>query len=680
MIPIHHLHEKNSPLGIFSDGPWVDARPYVHLGDAIRAIGTNPKTLVISEPIELGPNTHEIPPNITLHFLRGGALLLMGDRVTVYGSIEAGLWHIFEGGGRVILRKGSVKEAYPQWWGARGNGETDDTKAIRAALSASSAVHVPPGTYVISSPLIVKSSQRLFGAGSAQTTILLADSANCNMLETENFDVLTGTNKRSVNSGVPHGFCVEGITFDGQNPKKAAGDGLKIYGKRYILRDVALVNIPGVGIHSECGSGGGTGAIGDAMPEAIVEDVHIYRTGSHGFRYRGPNDALISSLFIAGAGWDDKKIGKDGIVFERGADVRFIHSYSNRGVAVRFKAQCRCEFIIGETSWQEGIVVDCSSSTFGCLYAFYNDRIGTGKFYDIRIAGENNQISRLYVKGLPHKLTQASWIPKSSLGCSAGGLRVTGRNNIIDNAFITGSRSKAPVGASLEADGTVLQGTIQDFTAQGACGLKTNPSFILTEPFFRHPGLRGAPTETLEKLQLLTRQPFWGKEEFINTIEKTIGEKQSAEYIPLILKHAELRNSMQDIMAKIINCRTSWKNGSGGNCNRYSINVCNKSKSFVSFSGVGFNAKERVDFLDASADTPLVSKQKGTATIGASRTHVDVTYNLMLTPKLSDIAVSPTSNLDGRSFWVSECTATGFRINISGTLGADATFTWRTEI
>ena len=90
------------------------------------------------------------------------------------------------------------------------------------------------------------------------------------MLKTENFDVLAGTNKRSVNSGVPYGFRIEGITFDGQNPKKAAGDGLKIYGKRYILRDVVLVNIPGVGIHSECGSGGGTGAIGDAMPEAIA--------------------------------------------------------------------------------------------------------------------------------------------------------------------------------------------------------------------------------------------------------------------------------------------------------------------------------------------------------------------------------------------------------------------------
>lgn len=44
---IHWLHQKNSPLGNFPDGPWVDATPYVCLAHAIEITFAN----VTSNPL-----------------------------------------------------------------------------------------------------------------------------------------------------------------------------------------------------------------------------------------------------------------------------------------------------------------------------------------------------------------------------------------------------------------------------------------------------------------------------------------------------------------------------------------------------------------------------------------------------------------------------------------------------
>jgi hypothetical protein len=61
-------------------------------------------------------------------------------------------------------------------YGATGNGTTDDTTAINAATTAAGAagggvVYFPPGTYIISAPIVGKDKVRFVGAGQAATTL-----------------------------------------------------------------------------------------------------------------------------------------------------------------------------------------------------------------------------------------------------------------------------------------------------------------------------------------------------------------------------------------------------------------------------------------------------------------------------------------------------------------------------
>jgi hypothetical protein len=50
-------------------------------------------------------------------------------------------------------------------YGAKGDGVTDDTAAIQAAVTAQRDVYVPPGTYMISTAILIPSNTRLHGAG-----------------------------------------------------------------------------------------------------------------------------------------------------------------------------------------------------------------------------------------------------------------------------------------------------------------------------------------------------------------------------------------------------------------------------------------------------------------------------------------------------------------------------------
>lgn len=118
-----------------------------------------------SDEIRVTPGTYRIGSSLEIHAamrMEPGAVIrpASGVTVTISGPFEAGAYRVFDlsAGGLVAFGKGAVERIMPQWWGARGDGVTDDTAAIEAARDAALALgmntlHFPAGTYVASPSL-----------------------------------------------------------------------------------------------------------------------------------------------------------------------------------------------------------------------------------------------------------------------------------------------------------------------------------------------------------------------------------------------------------------------------------------------------------------------------------------------------------------------------------------------
>jgi len=116
--------------------------------------------------------------------------------------------------GRIIDNGGQVFNV--KAFGAKGDGVTDDTKAIQAAYANGGLVYFPAGQYVVTEPLEPPSFTTLFGAGIGITTITIPPSAFANF----SYAYLI--------QGAGIGVKVMDMTLDGQkrngtNPANEAG-------------------------------------------------------------------------------------------------------------------------------------------------------------------------------------------------------------------------------------------------------------------------------------------------------------------------------------------------------------------------------------------------------------------------------------------------------------------------
>lgn len=102
-----------------------------------------------------------VPANVTLRFTGGGMLLLTGDRpIEIRGRLDAGLETIFAGDGAVLGQPANL-QVYPQWFGAVGDGQTDDTAALQkaadlAARSLGRLLVIPGGEYLYQDHLTLR--------------------------------------------------------------------------------------------------------------------------------------------------------------------------------------------------------------------------------------------------------------------------------------------------------------------------------------------------------------------------------------------------------------------------------------------------------------------------------------------------------------------------------------------
>lgn len=112
--------------------------PQTALENIIAAAAGAPVTVAISGNV--GLSSLVIPANISLSFSATGKITVSGGTVTIRGpvGVMGGDRQIFDANGRYFsfAGNGAVTSLNVKWFGATGDGTTDDTAAIQTAISA----------------------------------------------------------------------------------------------------------------------------------------------------------------------------------------------------------------------------------------------------------------------------------------------------------------------------------------------------------------------------------------------------------------------------------------------------------------------------------------------------------------------------------------------------------------
>ena len=129
---------------------------YADVAAMIAASGSDENTLIVR------PGTHNVAASVTfpaesaLEVKNGSKIKpASGQTVTINSKITAGPYQIFDesAGGTVTLGADAATEVYSEWWGATGDGTTDDSVAVRRALAnvanGGTARFLAGSTYVV---------------------------------------------------------------------------------------------------------------------------------------------------------------------------------------------------------------------------------------------------------------------------------------------------------------------------------------------------------------------------------------------------------------------------------------------------------------------------------------------------------------------------------------------------
>lgn len=169
----------------------------------VDVIGSKQATIIFAHSLTDAITTYSFttaitfPSNIAIE-VEHGAYIDRPDKVTINGPFVHDLSQCFSRNYYPVFGTGSIKEAYPEWWGAVGDAAidgtgTDNTAALQSSFSASKVVFLN-SKYKITSPIslsAINGGYRVTGRGRALSAIYTYD---CNAFN------ITSSNNESENN------------------------------------------------------------------------------------------------------------------------------------------------------------------------------------------------------------------------------------------------------------------------------------------------------------------------------------------------------------------------------------------------------------------------------------------------------------------------------------------------
>ena len=139
-----------------------------------------------------------------------------------------------------------------KYYGAKGDGVSDDTAFIQEAINNSNgnAVFFPAGTYIVSATLTIPKHTTIFGCGNSS---IIKAKGDIDLFKTVDYDKNISLSPGGFNLFID----IRNITLDGGyftdtinyvKSDKTRGSGLKIFGNNFKLYNVTITNFPEYGL------------------------------------------------------------------------------------------------------------------------------------------------------------------------------------------------------------------------------------------------------------------------------------------------------------------------------------------------------------------------------------------------------------------------------------------------
>ncbi len=117
-------------------------------------------------------------------------------------------------------------------------------------------------------------------------------------------DLISDTNYSTLNgSGNQFGTwrtSIKGCVIDGNAGGNSAGNGIRIYGRAFLIQDVKIQNAHDAGLVTNGRQAAFTTQTGDLEPQIV--NLTIINSGGNGWTHLGPNDGQFSQVVIWGSG------------------------------------------------------------------------------------------------------------------------------------------------------------------------------------------------------------------------------------------------------------------------------------------------------------------------------------------------------------------------------------------